>query len=277
VGAALYGRIAAGAALEPLRRRPDALPGTRLAREGIEVDRAHLAAYDRVCGFPLGDALPATYPHVLAFPLAIELMASGSFPFGVLGLVHVRNAIEQLRPLRAGEPLDLQVWSENLAEHPRGRTAEIVAEASVDGEPAWRDRSTYLHREDGGGHGDRERKEPPEAAAVWDVPGDTGRRYAAVSGDRNPIHMHGLSARLLGQKGAIAHGMWSKARCLAALQGHLPDAFSVDVAFKLPVPLPAKVAFASWPEGERRRFALHDARSGKPHLEGAVSPSAYAE
>ena len=68
--------------------------------------------------------------------------------------------------------------------------------------------------------------------------------------------------------------MWTKARCLAALQGHLPDAFTVEVAFKLPVLLPAKVAFATWTEDEVRRFSLRDARSGKPHLEGSVSPPA---
>ena len=276
VGAALYGRIAAGAALEPLRRRPDALPDTQLWRAGIEIDRGRLAAYDRVCGFRLGDTLPATYPHVLAFPLAMELMTAGDFPFGVLGLVHVANAIEQLRPLAAAEPLDLLVWSENLADHPRGRTVDIVAEGSVDGEPVWRDRSTYLHRESSGAGGRHEEREPPEPSAVWDVAGDTGRRYAAVSGDRNPIHMHGVPARLFGQKGAIAHGMWSKARCLAALQGHLPDAFGVEVAFKLPIPLPAKVAFASWRADGERRFALHDARSGKPHLDGSLRPSAGA-
>ena len=54
----------------------------------------------------------------------MELMASGDFPFGVLGLVHVANAIEQLRPLRADEALDLRVRAENLAEpqaRPDGR------------------------------------------------------------------------------------------------------------------------------------------------------------
>ena len=100
-----------------------------------------------MCGFTLSDTLPPTYPHVLAFPLAIELMAARDFPFAALGLVHVGNAIEQLRPLRADETLDLLVWTERLADHPRGRTIDIVAEASVGGEPAWRDRSTYLHRE----------------------------------------------------------------------------------------------------------------------------------
>ena len=276
MGAGVYGRIAVGAALEPLRRRPGALPDTQLRRSGIEIDRSQLAAYNRVCGFALSDTLPATYPHVLAFPLAIELMAARDFPFGVLGLVHVRNAIEHLRPLRANEPLDLLVWAENLAGHPRGRTVDVVAEGSVDGKPVWRDRSTYLQRESGGTKDSKDRKKPPDPDAVWEVPGDTGRRYASISGDRNPIHLHPLPARLLGQPGAIAHGMWTKARCLAALQGNLPEAFAVEVAFKLPVVLPAKLAFASWRDGDQRRFALHDARSGKPHLTGSVSASAGA-
>jgi hypothetical protein len=270
-----YGKIAIGAALGPVRRRPDTLPERELRRDGIAVDRERLAAYDRVCGFQFGDTLPATYPHVLAFPLAMQLMAGGDFPFGVLGLVHVANTIEQMRPLDAGEPLGLRVWAERLADHPRGRTVDIVAEGEIDGVRVWRDRSRYLHRESGGGRKNgKERAEPPEPVAEWDVPGDIGRRYAAVSGDRNPIHLHGLAAKLLGQQAAIAHGMWTKARCLAALQGHLPAAFTVDVAFKLPVLLPAQVAFASWSEGDVRRFALHDARSGKQHLDGRLSPSA---
>jgi hypothetical protein len=275
--ATMYGRIAVGAALGPLRRRPAALPERELTRAGVTVDRDALAAYDRVCGFRLTDTLPATYPHILAFPLAMELMAAGDFPFGVLGLVHVRNAIEQLRPLDAAEPLDLRVWAENLAQHARGRTVDLVAEASAGGAVAWRDRSTYLHRESGGGSGkDGRGKGPPPAQAEWTVPGDIGRRYAAVSGDRNPIHMHGVPARLLGQKGAIAHGMWSKARCLAALESHLPDAYTVEVAFKLPIVLPAKVAFATAMRDTERRFTLSDARSGKPHLEGGITPAASA-
>jgi hypothetical protein len=273
--ATMYGRIALDTALGPLRRRPGELPDRELTREGVTIDRDALAAYDRVCGFRLADTLPATYPHILAFPLAMELMAAGDFPFGVLGLVHIANVIEQLRPLDAAEPLALRVRAEHLAQHARGRTVDIVAEASVDGEVAWRDRSTYLHRESGGSKGARD-GEPPAAQAEWAVPGDTGRRYAAVSGDRNPIHLHSVPARLLGQKGAIAHGMWSKARCLAALESHLPDAYTVEVAFKLPILLPAKVAFSTWMDDTERRFALHDARSGKPHLEGGISPAASA-
>jgi acyl dehydratase len=258
----LYAKIALGA----LRPRPNELPDRELTRS-VDVDPDALAAYDRVCGFRLRDELPATYPHVLAFPLAMELMASGSFPFSPLGLVHVANRIEQLRPIRLGETLDLRVWADGLASVERGRQFEIHGEASVDGEVVWRDVSTYLHRE-GGSSGKRDGAEPPPAGAIWSVPSDIGRRYARVSGDANPIHLHSLSAKALGQPGAIAHGMWTKARCLAALESELPDAYAVDVRFKLPLRLPAKAAF-SYSGGD---FAVHDARSGKPNLNGSVRP-----
>lgn len=254
-----YARIA----LSPLRRRPSELPDRELTTT-VEVDRTHLAAYDRVTGFRLRDQLPATYPHVLAFPLAMDLMTAADFPFGVLGLIHVANRIEQVRPIHAGEPLDLSVRAADLRPHDRGRQFDIVTEAAGG---AWRERSTYLKREKGGEGSKPDDVEPPPASAIWSVPGDTGRRYARVSGDHNPIHLHPLPAKLLGQPGAIAHGMWTKARCLAALEGSLPPAYAVEVRFKLPLRIPGRVAF-SYRDGE---FAVHDARSGRPHLTGAVS------
>ena len=259
----LYAKIVLGA----VRPRPDELPDRELTRT-VEVDRRALAAYDRVCGFRLRDELPATYPHVLAFPLAMELMASGDFPFSPLGLVHVANRIEQLRPIGAGERLDLRVWADGLAPHERGRQFELHGEATVDGDVVWRDVSTYLHREGGGSSSSkRDGAEPPEPSAVWRVPGDIGRRYARVSGDANPIHLHPLTAKALGQPGAIAHGMWTKARCLAALEGELPAAYAVDVRFKVPLRIPGRAAF-SFRDGE---FAVHDARTCKPCATGRVS------
>jgi hypothetical protein len=258
----LYARIALGA----IRPRPDSLPDRELTRS-VEIDRHALAEYDRVCGFRLRDELPATYPHILAFPLAMELMAAADFPFSPLGLVHIGNRIEQRRPLRADERLDLRVRAENLGPHERGTQFELVGEAEVGGEVVWRDVSRYLHREGKGSSAPREAEEPPMPSAIWTVPGDIGRRYARVSGDANPIHMHPLSAKLFGQSGAIAHGMWTKARCLAALEGRLPGAYTADVRFKLPLRIPGRVAF-SFTDGE---FAVHDARSGKPHLTGTVT------
>jgi len=259
----IYARVVFGA-LRP--GRPKALPERELTRR-VEVDRDHLVEYDRVCGFRLRDELPATYPHVLAFPLAMELMAASDFPFSPLGIVHVGNRIEQRRPLRADEPLDLRVWAADLGPHERGTQFVLHAEAAVDREVVWRDASTYLHREGKSGSSSRDGAEPPPASAIWSVPGDIGRRYARVSGDANPIHMHPLAAKAFGQPTTIAHGMWTKARCLAALDGELPDAYTADVRFKLPLRIPGRAAF-SYRDGE---FTVYDARSGKPHLSGRVS------
>lgn len=260
------------AVLTGFRRKGNELPSTVYSLTGVTVDPAHLAAYNRVCGFRLTDDLPATYPHVLTFPLQIKLMADNDFPFPLIGSVHVANRITQTRPLRATEKLDLRVHLENLRDHPRGRQFDVVGEATVDGEVVWTDVSTYLRR--GGRKGDRERSErtePPAPTAIWHVPDDIGRRYGDVSGDRNPIHLYKLTAKMFGFPRAIAHGMWTKARCLSAFEGRLPPAYTVDVAFKLPVLLPATAGFAAHENDNGWEFSLADARSGKPHLVGEIS------
>lgn len=262
------------AVLAGLRRRGGDLPGTAYSLSGVRVDPGHLAAYDRVCGFRLTDRLPATYPHVLTFPLQIKLMSDPDFPFPLAGSVHVANRITQHRPLLLGDRPELRVRVADLRPHPRGRQFDMVSEALLDGEVVWTDVSTYLRREHGGGggRGGRDRAPVPEPTAVWRAPADIGRRYGEVSGDRNPIHLHDLTARAFGYPRAIAHGMWTKARCLAAFEGRLPDAFTVDVSFKRPVLLPARIAFHTARDGDIRSFTLHDPRTGKPHLAGEIIP-----
>jgi acyl dehydratase len=262
------------------------VPDLTLTLEGIEIDRERLAAYDRVCGFDLRDELPPTYPHMLAFPLHLALMTDGSFPFPAIGLVHIVNRIVQHRPVRATEKLSLRVWASPVEPHPRGRQFSLRTEARVGEDLVWEEVSTNLKRgrgsgsESGGGSGSGSgsdggseiaSSEELPAAATWELPGDLGRRYASVSGDFNPIHVHWLTARVFGFPSAIAHGMWTKARCLAALEPRLPDAFSVEVAFRKPILLPARVVFAhSEGEGEVR-FGVRDAKQDTPHLNGRVT------
>lgn len=249
------------------------LPDRTYAQSNVDVNPEHLAAYNRVCGFRLSDELPATYPHMLTFPLQIKLMSDADFPFPLAGSVHVANRITQTRPLGIGETLGLRVHVENLRPHPKGRQFDMISEALVGGEVVWTDVSTYLRR--GAGSGEEtekgERSELPEPTAQWHVPGDIGRRYGEVSGDRNPIHLHPLTARMFGFPRAIAHGMWTKARCLAAFEGRLSAAYTVDVRFKLPVLLPSKVAFAAAPADGGWTFQLFNARKAKPHLDGAIT------
>jgi hypothetical protein len=283
----LYARAAAplipGASLLPfVPGRGKDVPDLELSLDGVRPDPDAVAGYGRVCGFTLRDQLPPTYPHVLAFPLHMAVMADGSFPFGAVGLVHVENRIVQHRPIGIDEELKLVVRPTPLQPHRSGRTFSLVTEAWSGDELAWQSTSTMLHRQkpaDGPqsgriGHSEAHRPEEPEltASAEWRLGGDLGRRYGAVSGDRNPIHMHSLTAKPLGFPSAIAHGMWTKARCLAALEGRLPDAFAVDVRFRKPIRLPGKVELLSDAGGEETHFAVRDAKRHTPHLDGAVAP-----
>src|SRR5437763_5491772 len=127
------------------------LPDLTLVLEEVNVSPERLADYDRVCKFPLRDQLPATYPHILAFPLQLSLMTDSSFPFPALGLVHTANRIVQRRPLLIKEQLDLKVWAEGLSPHSRGKQFSLRTEASVAGEVVWEETSTILKR--GGGSG----------------------------------------------------------------------------------------------------------------------------
>lgn len=293
----LYARAAAplvpGASLLPfIPGGGKEIPEIELTLPRVHADAKRVAAYNRVCGFALRDHLPPTYPHVLAFPLQMAVMADGSFPFGAVGLVHVENQIVQHRRISLDEELTIKVKPTKLAPHSKGRTFSLQTKVKAGNRIVWESTSTMLRR--GGGNSktpdnpanpelhqvsgpaglksDAVREGEAAASAEWKLGGDLGRRYAAVSGDRNPIHMHAWTAKPLGFPRAIAHGMWTKARCLAALESRLPDAFQVDVRFRKPILLPGRVEFASSSQDEEIEFAVRDAKRGTPHLDGRVVP-----
>ncbi|WP_455352339.1 MaoC/PaaZ C-terminal domain-containing protein [Streptomyces sp. SYSU K217416] len=351
-----------------------ALPTTRLTQPATAIDPAHVAAYADVCGFPpaRGGPLPLTYPHVLAFPLTMRLMADPAFPLPLLGLVHTSIEITRHGPLTGADTPELTVYATELTPHRRGTEVKITTEARLAGTLAWTSHSTYLARHrlptapqkagpavtapgpetptpdrpaprptpdrhvlrpetpapdrpaprptpdrhalrpetpaqdrpapdpgrptapprggrtaasrPGSGPETRPGATGPEAqvaprprsgpgsgagglaprdqggwvgdppprsgghggarVAQWRLPAGLGRRYGAVSGDRNPIHLHPLTAKAFGFPRAIAHGMWTVARCLAEAdpEGRITHAHA---EFKAPVLLPATVTYAA--------------------------------
>lgn len=271
-------RLYAKGVVSGFGKKGDRLPDRELVA-GTQVDGDQLAAYDRVCGFRFGDDVPATYPHVLAFPLQVAQMAERAFPLPLAGLVHIRNSLGVYRPIRLGAELNLRVHAERLGPHPKGAQVDLVASAVADGRTLWQSRSTYLAR------GKKVRPEavdhvteplwfmelrmPERTAAVWRLPRDLGRRYARVSGDVNPIHMGRLRARLFGFRRPIAHGMWTQAHCLAALEGRLPDTYTVDVEFHKPVYLPSTVEFATAAHDDGWSFGVRSP-GGATHLVGRL-------
>ncbi|MFC5799400.1 MaoC family dehydratase [Streptomyces formicae] len=287
-----------GALASPLKcrvRDGAALPRTRLVVPAATVDAGRLAAYARVCGFSESGALPLTYPHVLGFPLAMRLMAGRAFPLPLLGLVHTYIEIVRHRPLLPTDSPALTVYAAGLSPHRRGTEVTLVTEARLGGEGdagsegreggeggelVWESRSRYLYRH---ARADGVRTTPPEATAGtttaqarWPLPADLGRRYAAASGDRNPIHLYALTARAFGFRRAVAHGMWTFARCLAE-RPHPGGIGYAEAEFRAPVLLPGTVEYAvggEGDEGDEGVFELRDPRNGRVHLTGRTATTA---
>lgn len=269
--------LPAVSALPGVRKEATTLPLLSLIRHDVAVDRDHVAAYADVCGFGLTETLPLTYPHLLAFGLHMELMTDRDFPFPAIGTVHLENSITQHRAISAGETLQVSARPADLRGHAKGQVFDIVSEVHSAGELVWEETSTFLRRGRSGARADDglRLEEVPPSGITWRLGGDLGRRYASVSGDHNPIHLYALTAKAFGFPRQIAHGMWSKARCVAMLAPRLPDAVRVDVVFKKPILLPGSVAFGSRPVprgGERGvhdwAFSLTGPTSGAPHLLG---------
>jgi acyl dehydratase len=261
--------------LPGVRKNPHGDPSTlHFSAEGVEVAADRVASYARVCGFPTKDTAPLPFPHLLAFPLHLAILTSTDFPFPAIGTVHLENSMTGHRPIVIGEVLDMSVRATSPRAHAKGTVVDFVAEARVDDKVVWESTSTYLRRGRGTGGADADTTVAvvPDGGIEWRLPADLGRRYAAVSGDRNPIHLYALTAKALGFPRQIAHGMWSKARCIAAIENRLPDAVRVDVAFKKPVLLPGAVSFATTGSDEGRAFALTNPKDGSPHLVGRAAP-----
>lgn len=246
--------------------------GLTRTRPPVTVERDAVAAYAAVCGFPTKDVVPLPYPHLLVFDLQMAIMSDPAFPAPAIGTVHLENSITQHRPIAIGESLSVAASVGAPVPHAKGLVYEFTTLVTAGDELVWEETSAYLRRgrgEEGASYG-TVFPDAPTSGLRWDLPADLGRRYAAVSGDANPIHLYPITAKALGFPRQIAHGMWTMARCVAALENRLPDACRVDVAFKKPVLLPGTVAFGSTPVDQGYAFAL-TSPSGKPHLAGRTT------
>jgi acyl dehydratase len=241
------------------------ITGTTLPDSGlrcwVDVDPKRLAAYRDVCGFADNGLFTPNYPHILAFALQMQLLTAKDFPFPLLGLIHLSNRIRVFRPMGGVNRVRVSVQVQNLQPHAKGATFDLVTTLDDQLGVLWEAESQMLCR------GVKLEGEPAEDVLAstlpltevtrWKAPADIGRQYAKVSGDYNPIHLSAASAKLFGFPTAIAHGLWNKARTLAALSDHLPAAnVEIAVQFRKPVRLPGELTLLASAAGSSGDFQL---------------------
>ena len=270
------GPLFAKALLRRVDSGPARVPRTTAVVVGIQPDPGRLADYDRVCGFTLRDHVPPTWLHVLTFPLHIHLLGGPDSTIRLAGAVHVSNHMRLHRPVGGTEVLDAAVRIENLRPHRRGAQLDVISELRAGEELVWDGVSTYLAPgakvEGTPEASERAPFEQVHPIATWRLPADLGRDYRRVSGDPNPIHTSRLAAKALGFARPIVHGMWTHARLLAALEPRLPAAYTIEVAFARPIPLPAQVGAWWQKDGDSWSGAVTTPDGAKPYLLASVRP-----
>jgi hypothetical protein len=253
---------------------------------GVVADVGNLTAFQHLVGETASDTLPAGFIHALAFPVSMSVMNRDDFPLPLLGMVHLKNKVEQHGTILFTEALDITSWAESLRGHRAGTQVDIVAEVrrTGDAKVLWKGTSTYLAKgvflpgiDKPSVPAPPATFSAPDPTALWQLGVDTGRAYAAVSGDFNPIHLSVLSAKALGLRRSIAHGMYLASRALADVGAVKGESFSWEVSFETPVFLPARVALdissVDSPSGawQHSDYAAWNPRSGRRHFSGSVT------
>lgn len=251
------------------------LPHIKVTAPDVTVSEAKVSQYAQVCGFQFdGNLLPPTYLYVMAFRLHAVIFTHDGITFPLLGMIHLKNRIQIYRPTTVNEKFSFECALTTSREMDSGLEFEFVSKVFVGEELVWESLSTYLYRIETAGR----RVRPPKAIEMaWDAPQawelgeDLGRRYAKASGDYNLIHLHPLLSKRFGFDRVLAHGMWSKARCLAELMPEIgARPFIVDVTFKLPLLMPAQVGFGYEKNEDNWVFELRDSKGRRPHLSGEI-------
>ena len=258
---------------KPGLRNGETIPRFEASMGGVKVSQ--LSHYQSICGFSQSNIVPIPMPQVIAAPLHVAVLTHRLFPIPVLGVIHVSNRIIQERPIRVDEVLDVSVWIEGHRQARKGGEADLVTEVRVDGVKVWESIATLLSTA-AKGHG--QKSDPPTVpnptptrTAVWTMPSNLGRRYGRIAGDKNPIHLWPITAKLFGFKRHIIHGMWSLGRAMSELDDDIGHGrVQVDVSFKRPVFLPGTATFSAGPHNDGIAFRLNNPQTDKVHLFGSV-------
>lgn len=289
----LYAKAAAGSA----RKRPSSteIATPALGVRGVAVPADRDAQFRAVAGAPEAGEAFFGHVHALIMPVQMQLMAADDFPLPMMGLVHTANTYRQLAPVPLDEKVDLEVRVEGFRAHRAGTevvlTATVTAAGTdrvlVEEETLYLAKGVRLEGAEGAAEvsaakasGAPARKRPafkvPAPTALWKLPANTGRKWAMVSGDWNPIHITGVSAKALGMPGVIAHGMYTASRALAESQVPAGSRWEYTISFGAPVVLPATVPVAITRAGRPGEPAMDivawDRKKKRPHFTAELRP-----
>ncbi|MGB3725555.1 MAG: MaoC/PaaZ C-terminal domain-containing protein [Glaciecola sp.] len=274
---------------------------TTVLNKTVHISSSHCNKYNKLTHWQhnLAALIHPNYVQTLSLPLQLSMMVMQPFPFKPMGLVHVANAINIHRLPEQTATLHISTSFGKVYYHRRGWLFEVITQASQD-EKVVNNKgfcieatSYYLARTRHNNATQEFYKTNTQTMPSWldsassewvsgsdtiaqlDFSDDIGRRYAKVSGDYNPIHLYPYTAKLLGFKKAIAHGMYSKAWAVSNLaQQHsfASQPTLITTTFMQPISLPLSTQLSVSKSANEIDFSLHSQHRGKArvHLVGNI-------
>jgi acyl dehydratase len=245
---ALFKRVDAN---QLMQFKPPTLP-QRIYTKTLSIDNAHYSAYCQEVDWPAGDGMHPLYLQTLSLPLQMQCLLDKQSPFPLLGLIHSANHVSMERECSLSEAFECRVRFHDVRPHQRGWEVDVLLEAWQNGKVVYRATSSYLvkvkavhvaPRVASNEAADECYTQEKALISELNASSNTGRRYAKISGDYNPIHISGVSAKAFGFKKPIAHGMWTLARAVSAFVAHHENSgvshiTDIRCQFKKPVFLP---------------------------------------
>ena len=262
--------------------------GTRYEARTATIDRDRARAYAAATNDPnpvyLSGALaPPVFAVVPTWDAMMVALHDVVPAEDQVAMLHAEQDMHFLQPLVPGQQLSTFAEVYSLRSGRMGtRFTMRVASADASGQPVVEQFATMLIRGvDGvvdGGETPPDHAFPAEARAAKiaevaaHVDPDQAVRYAAASGDANPIHVDAAAARAVGLPGVILHGMCTMALCANAVVGAVAGGDParlrrLAVRFYRPVfpgsDLVTTVYDAGRGAGGRRTYAFEASSGGK--------------
>lgn len=210
------------------------------------------------------DEIPPTYPYALLTHMQISMVTDRKFPFSPFGIIHKSERIETLAPLTRGK------WQMHCSiplfrKVEKGFEIEMISALKINGKIVWRSTTTAFKQLKRGLS--RFNFKPIEVTGqpTWNLASNHGRKYAFLSNNFDLIHFSKFTAKMMGLKQPIMHGMFTAARGLSEVK-ELKYPFKVDFRFVAPIYLPSKIVYQETENG----FGVYNESGKRLHLEASI-------
>lgn len=241
------------------------------------IDTKNLKKYNDFFG--IKSQFPVTYLFLISMRSQLAVMNDKTFPISVMGLVHLGNKFDLKSKINVSQPLKIETTVTVPTKEEGSLFPVVKTNFYQDNKLVAQGEGFFIAKRKRKTEKKAEEVQEPEPAKKTPVyteelvyPKNMGWKYAAVSGDYNPIHLSNFFAKNFGFKSSIAHGWNSASRVFAVIEKQTgKELTSIKVNFKTPIPLPDKVTLELYnePDGSTGYKVIN--KKGEMCLEGFVS------